>query len=57
MTILATSSDLPVVYGTTCSYYNGKLEAYLRAKGVAYRLEPFSESNMRRAARHTASQG
>jgi glutathione S-transferase len=42
-----------VVFGTTCSYYTGKLEAYLRAKGIAYRLEPFSESNMRRCARHT----
>jgi glutathione S-transferase len=46
--------DAPlVVYGTTASYYTGKLEAYLRAKGIAYRLEPFSRSNLRRAARHT----
>lgn len=45
------SADGPlVVYGTTASYYTGKLEAYLRAKGIPYRLEPFSESNMRRAA-------
>jgi len=42
-----------VVYGSTASYYTGKLEAYLRAKGVRYRLEPFSPSNMRRCARHT----
>ena len=42
-----------VVYGTDCSYYTGKLETYLRAKGVPYRLEPFDERNMRRAARHT----
>ena len=42
-----------VVYGTDCSYYTGKLETYLRAKGIAYRLEPFGEKNMRRAARHT----
>src|SRR3954465_7786346 len=42
-----------VVYGTTASYYTGKLEAYLRAKGVPYRLEPFSQANMRRAAPHT----
>jgi glutathione S-transferase len=42
-----------VVYGTDASYYTGKLEAYLRAKGIAYRLEPFSRSNMRRCARHT----
>lgn len=47
-------SDAPlVVYGTDCSYYTGKLEAYLRAKGVPYRLEPFGEKNMQRAARHT----
>lgn len=42
-----------IVYGTDCSYYTGKLEAYLRAKGIAYRLEPFGEANMKRAARHT----
>ena len=48
------SPDTPlVVYGTTASYYTGKLEGYLRAKGIPYRLEPFSESNMRRAAGHT----
>jgi glutathione S-transferase len=50
-------ADLPhtplVVYGSTASYYTGKLEAYLRAKGIPYRLEPFGESNMRRCARHT----
>jgi glutathione S-transferase len=42
-----------IVHGTDCSYYTGKLEAYLRAKGIAYRLEPFSPSSMARAARHT----
>jgi glutathione S-transferase len=42
-----------VVYGTDASYYTGKLEAYLRAKGIPYRLEPFSASNMRRCALHT----
>ncbi|MBY0400342.1 glutathione S-transferase C-terminal domain-containing protein, partial [Myxococcota bacterium] len=42
-----------VVYGSDCSYYTGKLEAYLRAKGIAYRLEPFGRANMRRAARST----
>jgi glutathione S-transferase len=48
------ASDAPlVVDGTTASYFTGKLEAYLRAKGIAYRLEPFSQTNMRRAARHT----
>ena len=53
-TSTTTSPDAPlVVYGTTCSYYTGKLEAYLRAKAIPYRLEPFSESNMRRCADHT----
>jgi len=48
------SPDGPlIVYGSTASYYTGKLEAYLRAKGIVYRLEPFSESNMRRCASHT----
>lgn len=42
-----------IVHGGDESYYTGKLEAYLRAKGIAYRLEPFSPSSMRRAARHT----
>jgi glutathione S-transferase len=50
----APTPDAPlVVYGTTASYYTGKLEAYLRAKGIPYRLEPFSQSNMRRCAQHT----
>lgn len=48
------SPDAPlVVYGSTASYFTGKLEAYLRAKGIAYRLQPFSESDMRRCAAHT----
>ncbi|MBI1213326.1 MAG: glutathione S-transferase family protein [Alphaproteobacteria bacterium] len=42
-----------IVYGTDCSYYTGKLEAILRAKGISYRLEPFDEANMRRAAQIT----
>ena len=41
------------VYGGDESYYTGKLEAYLRAKGIAYRLVPFSPRNLRRAARYT----
>jgi glutathione S-transferase len=53
-TSAGTSADgALVVYGTTASYYTGKLEAYLRAKGVPYRLEPFSRSNMRRCVAHT----
>jgi glutathione S-transferase len=42
-----------VVHGTDASYFTGKLEAILRAKGIAYRLEPFSQASMRRCARHT----
>jgi glutathione S-transferase len=42
-----------IVHGTDASYFTGKLEAILRAKGIAYRLEPFSEASMRRCARHT----
>ena len=54
MTARVVRCDQPlVVYGSSASYYTGKLEAYLRAKGIPYRLEPFSESNMRRCARHT----
>ncbi len=41
------------VYGSTASYYTGKLEAYLRAKGITYELIPFSEPNLRRCAKHT----
>jgi glutathione S-transferase len=49
-----TVSETPfLVYGTTASYYTGKVEAYLRAKGIPYLLEPFSESNMRRCVSHT----
>jgi glutathione S-transferase len=42
-----------IVHGTDASYFTGKLEAVLRAKGIAHRLEPFSEAGMRRCARHT----
>ena len=53
MSMTMSPNEPLVVYGTTASYYTGKLEAYLRAKGIPYRLEPFSESNMRRAAGYT----
>jgi glutathione S-transferase len=54
VTLTAASSPAPlVVYGATASYYTGKVEAYFRAKGIPYRLEPFSQSNMARCARHT----
>jgi glutathione S-transferase len=41
------------VYGGDESYYTGKLEAYLRAKGIPYRLVPFGRKNMARCARNT----
>jgi len=50
---LASSDAALVVYGTTASYFTGKLEAYLRAKGLAYQLVPFSGSVMRRCIAHT----
>jgi glutathione S-transferase len=42
-----------LVYGADCSYFTGKLEAYLRAKGIAYQLVPFDATNIQRCARHT----
>lgn len=48
-----TSNETLTVYGSDVSYYTGKLEAYLRAKGIPYVLEPFSESNMRHCEAHT----
>jgi len=53
MTERRSADERLVVYGTDCSYYTGKLEAYLRAKGIPYRLEAFDEANMRRCARYT----
>ncbi len=46
-------SDRYIVHGAQNSYYTGKIEAYLRAKGLPYRLAPFSPSTMNRCARHT----
>ncbi len=53
MTRCAVAAAPLTVYGSTASYYTVKLEAYLRAKGISYRLVPFGESNMKRAARVT----
>jgi len=49
----ARDAGVHVVHGTDCSYYTGKIEAYLRAKGIAYRLEPFTPTSLRRCARST----
>jgi glutathione S-transferase len=50
---MAAPEPVWIVHGTDASYFTGKLEAILRAKGIAHRLEPFSASSMRRCARHT----
>lgn len=42
-----------LVHGADESYYTGKLEAYLRAKGIAYDVRPFGPASMRHCARHT----
>ena len=42
--------DTLIVHGSDLSYFTGKLEAYLRAKGIAYRLQPFSRTGMKRIA-------
>jgi glutathione S-transferase len=42
-----------LIHGAEESYYTGKLEAYLRAKGIAYELRPFGPASMRYCAKHT----
>ena len=42
-----------IIHGADESYYTGKLEAYFRSKAIPYRVEPFSESNIRRCAKAT----
>lgn len=36
------------VYGSRVSYYTGKLEAYLRYKGIAYRRVPMPYNDIGR---------
>ena len=43
----------PILHGLTLSYFTGKLEAYLRAKGIAYRFAEMDTGRFRRAARAT----
>ncbi len=42
-----------VVHGAEESYYTGKLESFLRAKGVPYDVRPFGPASMRHCAKHT----
>ncbi len=37
-----TGIELLTVYGSNLSYFTGKLEMYLRAKGIAYQFEPMN---------------
>ena len=45
-----------VVHGLDLSYFTGKLEGYLRAKGLPYRLTEMNVGSFRRLARHTGVQ-
>ena len=40
-------ADVHVLYGMGCSYFTGKLEAYLQAKGIPYRFEEMSRRQFR----------
>ena len=42
-----------LVHGLEVSYFTGKLEAYLRAKGLPYRLQEMDTASFRRCARAT----
>ena len=47
-------SDQPLlVHGLSLSYFTGKIEAYLRAKGIPYRFAEMDMAAFRRAARAT----
>ena len=41
------------VIGGQESYFTGKLETYLRAKGIAYQNVPFTMETLQEAASHT----
>ena len=50
----ALSSDgMMTVHGLTLSYFTGKLEAYLRVKGIPYRFAEMDTAAFRRAGRAT----
>ncbi len=42
-----------VLYGLSCSYFTGKLEAYFQVKGLPFRFVEMSRSNFRMCARET----
>ena len=47
------ADDTMIVHGLTLSYFTGKLEAWLRAKGIPYRFEEMDTRAFRRAGRAT----
>ena len=47
------AADCIIVHGLTLSYFTGKLEAYLRAKGISYRFAEMDMRSFRRAGRAT----
>lgn len=47
------SEKILVVHGLSLSYFTGKIEAYLRAKGIPYRFAEMDMAAFRRAARAT----
>ncbi|MFN4228421.1 glutathione S-transferase family protein [Parvibaculum sp.] len=47
------AADRMTVHGLTLSYFTGKLEAYLRAKGIPYRFAEMDTASFRRAGRAT----
>jgi glutathione S-transferase len=50
---MSDARSIHVVHGLDLSYFTGKLEAYLRAKGIAYRLEEMTTGSFRELARKT----
>lgn len=47
------SEPVHVLHGLKLSYFTGKLEAYLRAKGIAFRFVEMDTADFRRCARAT----
>lgn len=47
------TNDAMIVHGLTLSYFTGKLEAYLRVKGIPFRFAEMGMRSFRRAARAT----
>jgi glutathione S-transferase len=46
-------NDTHVLYGMSCSYFTGKLEAYFQTKGIPFRFKEMTRGQMRKCARAT----